>query len=165
VSPDELAARLRDRMPDTIVARGETTTVVPREDLVGLLAWLRDDAELAFDLLASITATDWLERSPRSWVSYELYSTAHRHRLRLKVGLTEGDERLPSVTGLYPTANWHEREVFDLFGIAFDGHPDPSRILLPDDWEGHPLRKSEELGGVDTRYRGSFIPPIDRRTT
>jgi NADH-quinone oxidoreductase subunit C len=98
-------------------------------------------------------------------VSYELYSTTHRHRLRVKVGLDEDDARVPSVVGLYPTADWHERETYDFFGIDFEGHPDLRRILLPEGWEGWPLRKDEELGGVDTRYRGAFIPPIDRRTS
>jgi NADH-quinone oxidoreductase subunit C len=98
-------------------------------------------------------------------VSYELYSTAHRHRVRLKVGLSEDDARVPSVTSLYPTADWHERETYDFFGITFEGHPDLSRILLPDDWDGHPLRKTEELGGVNTRFKGAFVPPVDRRTT
>jgi NADH-quinone oxidoreductase subunit C len=88
---------------------------------------------------------------------------AHRHRLRVKVGLPEGDERIASVTSLFPTANWHEREVYDLFGIVFEGHPDLRRIMLPEGWDGHPLRKTEELGGVDTPYRGAFIPPVDKR--
>jgi NADH-quinone oxidoreductase subunit C len=82
----------------------------------------------------------------------------------VKVGLHEDDLHVPSVTGLFPTADWHERETFDFYGVVFDGHPDLRRILLPDDWEGWPLRKTEELGGVDTRYHGAFIPPVDRRT-
>jgi NADH-quinone oxidoreductase subunit C len=69
------------------------------------------------------------------------------------------------VTGAFPTANWQEREVFDFFGVLFDGHPGLTRILMPDAWEGHPLLKTEELGGVDTRFHGAFIPPVDRRTT
>jgi NADH-quinone oxidoreductase subunit C len=71
---------------------------------------------------------------------------------------------VPSVTTLFPTADWHERETWDLFGVVFDGHPDLDRILLPSDWEGHPLRKDEELGGVGTSYKGAFIPPVDERT-
>jgi NADH-quinone oxidoreductase subunit C len=90
---------------------------------------------------------------------------AHRHRLRVKVGLAGEDPRVASITAMFPTANWHEREAWDFFGIVFEGHPDLVRILLPDDWEGFPLRKTEELGGVDTRYQGGFIPPVDRRTT
>lgn len=162
--PDELAAQVRERLPETVVARGEVTSVVDRQDLLAVLEELRDDPEIAFDLLSSVTATDWPRRSPRFWVSYELYSVEHHHRLRLKVGVGDQDPSVPSVTALYPTADWHEREVYDFYGIGFDGHPDLRRILLPEDWEGHPLRKTEELGGVDTRYRGAFVPPIDRRT-
>ncbi len=163
--PEELAVRLQGRVPDVTVARGETTLVVDRTQLPAVLEELRTDGELAFDFLSSVTATDWPGRVPRYWVSYELGSTRHHHRLRVKVGLAEDDARLPSVTSLFPTADWHERETFDLYGIVFDDHPHLSRILLPDGWEGHPLRKTEELGGVDTRYKGAFVPPVDRRTT
>ncbi len=163
MSPADLAARVRERLPDTIVARGEVTAVVDRDELLETLRGLRDDPGLGFDFLASVTATDRPGRTPRYWLSYELASTAHLHRLRLKVGLPEDDARAPSVTSLYPTADWHERETFDLFGIAFDGHPNLRRLLLPEGWDGHPLRKTEELGGVNTRYKGAFIPPVDRR--
>jgi NADH-quinone oxidoreductase subunit C len=161
----ELGDRLRSRYPDVIVVRSEATVLVAREELLDLVAELGEDEDLSFDLLVSVTATDFPGRRPRFWVSYELYSTTHRHRLRVKVGLDEDDARVPSVVGLYPTADWHERETYDLFGIDFEGHPDLRRILLPEGWEGWPLRKDEELGGVDTRYRGAFIPPIDRRTS
>jgi NADH-quinone oxidoreductase subunit C len=165
LNPADLAVRVRERLPETVAARGEVTSVVPREDLVAVLERLRDDPELGFDFLSGITATDWPGRSPRFWVVYELYSLANRHRLRLKVGVAEDDLRVASVSSVFPTADWHERETYDFYGIAFEGHPDLRRILLPEDWEGHPLRKTEELGGVDTQYRGGFIPPVDRRTT
>ena len=87
-----------------------------------------------------------------------------RQRLRVKVPLAEADLRVPSITGLFPAANWFEREVWDFFGIVFDGHPDLTRIFMPDDWEGFPLRKDEELGGVNTWFDGAFIPPVDKRT-
>jgi NADH-quinone oxidoreductase subunit C len=161
----ELGDRLRSRYPDVIVVRSEATVLVAREELLDLVAELGEDEDLSFDLLVSVTATDFPGRRPRFWVSYELYSTTHRHRLRVKVGLDDDDARVPSVVGLYPTADWHERETYDFFGIDFEGHPDLRRILLPEGWEGWPLRKDEELGGVDTRYRGAFIPPIDRRTS
>jgi NADH-quinone oxidoreductase subunit C len=160
----ELADRVRPRHPDVIVARNEATVVVDRSELLGALQAFRDDPELALDFLSSVTATDWPGRDPRFWMSYELSSVEHRHRLRVKVGLVEDDPHVPTVTGLYPTADWHEREVFDFYGIVFDGHPDLRRILLPEGWEGYPLRKTEELGGVNTRYKGAFIPPVDRRT-
>ncbi len=165
MSPGELADRLRVRCPDVVVARGEATVIVDRADLLDTLVFLRDDPDLSLGFLSSLTATDWPGRSPRFWLAYELYSTPHRHRLRVKVGLSEGDPRVPSITPMFPTANWHEREVYDFYGVVFDGHPDLRRILLPDDWEGHPLRKTEELGGVNTRYKGAFIPPVDTRTT
>ncbi len=161
--PPTIAERLADRWPDSVVARGEVTVLVAREELLDLLGSTRDDAELSFDFLSSVSATDWPGKDPRFWVIYELRSMEHHHRLRVKVGLREGDAHLPSVTSMFPTANWHERETFDLFGIVFDGHPDLTRILLPEGWEGHPLLKTEELGGVNTRYQGAFIPPVDTR--
>jgi NADH-quinone oxidoreductase subunit C len=159
-----LAERLRERFTDVLLARDEVTVVLGRDELVDALVRLRDQPDLSFGFLSSLTATDHLGRHPRFWVVYELRSVEHTHRLRLKVGLPSEDPHVPSVTPLFATADWHEREVWDLFGIVFDGHPDLDRILLPDDWEGHPLRKDEELGGVGTQYHGAFIPPVDERT-
>ncbi len=161
----EVADRVRARYPEVVVARGEATVIVDRSDLLDALAFLRDDPDLALGFLSSLTATDWPGKAPRFWVAYELLSIGHRHRLRVKVGLPEDDPHVPTVTSLFPTADWHERETYDFYGIRFDGHPDLRRILLPDEWDGHPLRKTEELGGVNTRYKGAFIPPVDRRTT
>jgi NADH-quinone oxidoreductase subunit C len=165
VNPAEIASRVRTRLADAVVARGEVTVVVAREELLEALAFLREDPELQLDFLSSVTATDHPGVNPRFWVVYELKSVAHHHRLRVKIGLAEDDARLPSVVSMFPTANWHERETWDFYGIAFDGHPDLTRILLPDDWDGFPLRKTEELGGVNTRFHGAFIPPVDTRTT
>jgi NADH-quinone oxidoreductase subunit C len=161
--PQAIAERVTGRWPDTVVARGEVTVLVDREGLLDLLAFLREDAELSFGFLSCVTATDWPGKDPRFWVIYELRSMEHHHRIRVKVGLREDDAHLPSVTTMFPTADWHERETFDFFGIVFDAHPGLERILLPDGWEGHPLLKTEELGGVNTRYQGAFIPPIDTR--
>ena len=161
----ELAEAVQAHGLEAVVARGEVTVVVERGELLGVLERLRADEALALDFLSGITVTDWPEREPRFWVAYELASTRHHHRLRVKVGLPAEDPHVPSVVGPFPTANWHEREAYDFFGIVFDGHPDLRRILLPDGWEGHPLRKTEDLGGVDTRYRGAFVPPVDRRTS
>jgi NADH-quinone oxidoreductase subunit C len=161
----ELAERVRAISTDVVISRDEVTAFVQPEELLGTLVSLRDDTELSFDALSSLTVVDWPDRVPRFWVAYELYSMAHRHRLRVKVGLPAEDPRVVSVTPMFPTANWHEREAWDFFGVVFEGHPDLVRILLPDDWEGFPLRKTEELGGIDTRYQGAFIPPVDRRTT
>jgi NADH-quinone oxidoreductase subunit C len=162
---DELAERVRARHPDVVVARDEVTLYLDRSELIEALSALRDDPEIQLDQLSSVTATDWPGREPRFWVSYELASAHHRHRLRVKVGVGERDARVPSVVGPFPTANWQEREVYDFYGIAFEGHPDLRRILMPDDWVGWPMRKTEELGGVPTRYRGALVPPVDRRTS
>jgi NADH-quinone oxidoreductase subunit C len=159
-----LAGRIGDHFSDVWVAREEVTVAVGRDELVDALIRLRDRSDLAFGFLSSVTATDHPEKEPRFWIVYELRSVEHAHRLRVKVGLSADDPHVPSVTRLFPTADWHERETWDLFGIVFDGHPDLERILLPDDWEGHPLRKDEELGGVGTQYHGAFIPPVDERT-
>jgi NADH-quinone oxidoreductase subunit C len=163
VNVDDLARRVGERVPDVLVARGELTAIVEPDELLATLAWLRDERDLAVDFLSSITATHRPDADPAFWVDYELRSIALRHRLRVKVGLRAGDEHVPTVTGLFPTADWHERETFDFYGIVFDGHPDLTRILLPDDWEGYPLRKDEPLGGVPTWFRGATMPPIDER--
>jgi NADH-quinone oxidoreductase subunit C len=164
VKPPELAERLRARFPDVLLARDEVTVFVEPGDLLAALGALRDDPDLALGFLCGVTATHQPGRIPELWVVYDLRSVEHAHRLRVKVGVSSEDPRLPSVVPMFPTANWHERETFDLFGIVFDGHPGLHRILLPEDWEGHPLRKDEELGGVGTWYRGAFIPPVDERT-
>ena len=163
MTPEDLARRVGEYVPDVLLARGEVTAIVDRAALLDTLGRLRDQQDLSFDFLSSVTATHWPDADPAFWVDYELRSIALRHRLRIKVGLRTGDEHLPSVVGLFPTANWHERETFDFYGIVFDGHPGLTRILLPDDWEGYPLRRDEALGGVPTRFRGATMPPIDER--
>ena len=163
-TPAELAQRLRTHFADVQVARDEVTVIVPAEDVVDSCEYLSADPELAFDFLSDLSATDWLGREPRFWLSYQLYSLRHRHRMRIKVGLPEQRTRVDTVTGVYPTADWLEREVFDFFGIVFDGHPDLRRIIMPDDWDGHPLRKDYSLGGVGTQYKGAFIPPVEERS-
>jgi NADH-quinone oxidoreductase subunit C len=166
VSPEEIAGRLRERFTDVLVARGEVTVLVAPADVPASLGSLRDDPDLSFDSLRCVTATHHPGAVPAIWVVYEMRSTANRHRVRVKAGLGSDDApHLPSVTGMFPTADWQEREVFDFYGVVFDGHPNLTRILMPDAWEGYPLLKTEELGGVDTRFHGAFIPPVDRRTT
>jgi NADH-quinone oxidoreductase subunit C len=163
VRPQDLADRVRPVVPDVVIARDEVTAIAERERLLEIVAWGRDDQELELGFLSCISATHWPDAQPAFWVSYELRSITKMHRLRLKVGLSEADAHVPSVTGLFPTANWLERETFDFFGVVFDGHPDLTRIMLPDDWEGYPLRKDEPLGGVPTWYHGATIPPVDQR--
>ncbi len=166
MSPEEIAELLRPRSSDVLLARGEVTVLVGPEEVVATLEALRDDPQLRLDFLSCVTATHHPGVVPALWVVYELRSTTLHHRVRVKAGLRSDEApHIPSVTATFPTANWQEREVFDFYGIVFDGHPDLTRILLPDEWEGHPLLKTEELGGVNTRYHGAFIPPVDQRTT
>ncbi len=160
---DRLAERLRERFEDVVTARGEVTLTVDPGGLVDTLRALREDPELSFDFLSDVSATDWPGRVPRMWLAYHLYSFEKGHRLRVKAGLLEERLRAPSVTSLFAAADWLEREVFDLFGVEFEGHPDLRRILMPEDWDGHPLRKDHPLGGVSTQYKGAFVPPPDQR--
>jgi NADH-quinone oxidoreductase subunit C len=156
---------LRERFPDAVEARGELTLIVERGELLDRLRDLQRADDLSFDFLSDATATDWPDREPRFWVAYHLSSSAHQHRIRVKVGLVSDDPVVPSIVPLYPAADYFEREVFDLYGIEFEGHPDLRRILMPDDWDGHPLRKDYGIGGVGTQYKGAFIPPVDQRSS
>ncbi len=125
---------------------GDWTVVVPASKLLEAGRVLRDTPDLAFDFFSDVTASDWPPRAQRFDVVYCLYSTRHRMRVRLKVRAGENDP-VPSVTGLWPAANWLEREVYDLFGVNFTGHPDRRRILMPEDWQGFPQRKDYPLEG------------------
>ena len=125
---------------------GDWTLVVSASRLLEVAAYLRDTPGARFDFCSDLTATDWPPRPQRFDVIYSLYSTTLRHRVRMKVRVAEG-QPVPSVTGVWPAANWLEREVIDMFGIPFEGHPDPRRILMPDEWQGHPQRKDYPLEG------------------
>jgi NADH-quinone oxidoreductase subunit C len=163
VTPEETAERVRRTSPDVVVARGEVTVSVSSDQLLPTLAALGRDTELDLGFLSCVTAIDYPGTDPRFWVTYELRSLEKMHRVRVRVGVGGADPHIPSVTSIFPTADWLERETFDLYGIVFDGHPGLTRILMPEDWEGYPLRKDEELGGVPTRYHGALVPPIDKR--
>jgi len=119
----------------------QTTIYVSRDDVPAAMRTLRDRDDLAFALLAELTAADFWPREPRFELIYILVSIVHRRRVRLKVRLDGNDARVATVSDVWPAANWLEREVWDLFGIVFDGHPDPRRLLMPEDWDGYPLRK------------------------
>jgi NADH-quinone oxidoreductase subunit C len=125
---------------------GDWTVIVPVSKLLETCRFLRDAPECAFDFCSDVTATDWPPRAQRFDVVYCLYSIRYRTRLRLKVRAGES-EGVPSVSGIWPAANWLEREVYDLFGVNFTGHPDRRRILMPEDWQGFPQRKDYPLEG------------------
>ena len=143
---DELRRRFGDAIVETDDHRGDLTAVVARAALRSVLAHCRDEAALAFDVLMDLTAVDYSkfpgrEDGPRFEVVYHLYSIPRNHRLRLKVRVDEDDASVPTAVGLWPIANWLEREVWDMFGIRFEGHPDLRRLLLYEEFVGHPLRK------------------------
>jgi NADH-quinone oxidoreductase subunit C len=125
---------------------GDWTVIVPAGKVVEAGLFLRDHEAGRFDFCSDVTAVDWPTRTPRFDVVYCLYSTRLHHRARMKVRIAEG-EAVPSVTGVWPSANWLEREVYDMFGVRFAGHPDLRRILMPEEWQGHPQRKDYPLEG------------------
>jgi len=141
---------LQAALPGVVLATsywvGDWTIVVPVGRLLEAGRQLRDARDSAFDTLSDLTATDWPLRPERFDVIYCLYSTRHRHRVRVKVKVSE-HEAVPSVTDLWPAANWLEREVYDMFGVNLTGHPDRRRILMPEDWQGFPQRKDYPLEG------------------
>ena len=153
-APSPLASAFLREHPEwvneTVVALGETTFVVSRKHIVAVCAFLKSTPGLEFNFLADLCGFDCgPEEEPRFEVNYHLFSTTKHHRVRLKVLLNEDDVHVPTVTGVWRTANWHERETYDLFGVIFDDHPDLRRILLPDDWQGHALRKDFPLRGYE----------------
>ncbi|MGH3882679.1 MAG: NADH-quinone oxidoreductase subunit C [Pseudonocardiaceae bacterium] len=167
---DELLAAMRERgipaeaIQQVTVDRGEITYYVRREHLVELCRTLRDDPALRFELCSSVSGVDYgPEVAQRLHVAYHLTSMTYRRRIRLEVAVDVDDAQVPSVVEVYPTADWHERETWDMFGIVFDGHPALTRILMPDDWDGHPQRKDYPLGGIPVEYKGAEIPPPDQR--
>jgi NADH-quinone oxidoreductase subunit C len=127
--------------------RGETTIVVPRELLRATAARCREQKALQYNLLTDATCVDRYPREPRFELNYHLVSIPRREKVRLKVRLSGSDPVVDSLVPVWPGANWLEREIFDLFGIRFNGHPDLRRILLPDDWEGYPLRRDYPVQG------------------
>lgn len=143
--------KLREWSPqavaETILFRDELTIVVPRAQLHRTADFLQSDPEMAFTYLCDVTGVDRFPVEPRFELNYHLVSMSRRERLRLKVRVDTSDAVVDTVSNVWPTANWHEREVFDLFGVRFEGHPDLRRILLPEDWEGHPLRKDFPVEG------------------
>lgn len=147
-----------------VVDRGELTFHVRREQIVAACQTLRDDPDLRFELLASVSGAHYPDQTGRELHTiYHLLSITHNRRVRLEVTCPDADPHVPSVVGVYPTADWQERESWDFFGIQYDGHPALTRIQMPDDWPGHPQRKDYPLGGIGVEYKGATIPPPDTR--
>ena len=145
-----LVATLQSAVPGATIEPVEsvdlqTTIYVSRDHVPAIARVLRDSADLKFSFLAELTATDYWPREPRYEIVYILVSIEHRLRVRMKVRVSGADAHVATVSDIWPAANWLEREVWDLFGIVFDGHPDPRRLLMPEDWEGFPLRKDSPV--------------------
>jgi len=150
---NELVTRFRAKfgaaLVDAIEDRKQAILIVERAQLAEIALHLRDEEK--FDMLSDLTAVDWPKREKRFDVVLNLYSFPKNERLRLKVHAADAEE-VPSVVGVWPAANWPEREAFDMFGIIFSGHPDLKRILLPDEWQGYPLRKDYDILQQDTAW-------------
>ncbi|MGO8728857.1 MAG: NADH-quinone oxidoreductase subunit C [Streptosporangiaceae bacterium] len=147
-----------------VVASGELTLHVRREYLTTVAARLRNEPALAFELCLGVSGVHYPDDIGRELhAAYHLLSVTHNRRVRLEVSVPDADPHIPSIVGVYPTCDWHERETWDFFGIVFDDHPALTRIEMPDDWKGHPQRKDYPLGGIPVEYRGATIPPPEDR--
>jgi NADH-quinone oxidoreductase subunit C len=147
-----------------VVDRNELTLHVHREALPQVAQRLRDEPALRFELCLGVNGVHYPHETGRELHAvYPLQSITHNRRVRLEVSAPDGDPHIPSLFGIYPTNDWHERETYDFFGIIFDGHPSLTRIEMPDDWHGHPQRKDYPLGGIPIEYKGAEIPPPDER--
>jgi NADH-quinone oxidoreductase subunit C len=148
---DITVKKLRERFPDSILDvsffRDETTFLVKKEDILPIARFVHSDADLSCDFLSDLCCVDYLEREPRFEIVYHLYSIKNNKRVRIKAPIPSNYQVISSVCSVWKTADWLERECYDMYGIGFEGHPDLRRILLTDDWEGHPLRKDYPLKG------------------
>jgi len=148
----DIVAKLKSKFGDQALEfgefRDELTVTVPKEQIVGVCQFLKDDPDLRFDLLADLCGIDMNTSEKRFGVIYNLFSISKRQRVRLKTFVEEESPKVPTVTGIWMTANWHERETYDMFGIVFEGHPDLRRMYMPEEFEHHPLRKDFPLMGI-----------------
>ncbi len=163
---DEVADTLETtvNLGNVVIHRGEITFHVRREDLLAVAQLLRDDPRMRFEFCAGVSGVNYPDdKGAELHAVYHLLSMTFNRRIRLEVSMPDADPHVPSLVGIYPTNDWHERETYDMFGIIFDGHPSLTRILMPDDWPGHPQRKDYPLGGIPVEYKGGTIPPPDQR--
>ncbi|QHC20380.1 NADH-quinone oxidoreductase subunit C [Streptomyces sp. GS7] len=148
----------------TVVDRGEITFHIAREHLPAAARTLRDDPALRFELCTGVSGVHYPGDQGRELHAvYHLRSITHNRLIRLEVSAPDADPHVPSLVGVYPTNDWHERETYDFFGLVFDGHPALTRIMMPDDWQGFPQRKDYPLGGIPVEYKGARIPAPDQR--
>lgn len=165
---ERVLARIEELVDDpfarVLFDRGELTIFVAREKLLTVMEKLRNDALLRYEGCMSVSGVHYPnDAGAELHVVHHLQSFTHNRRLRVETTAPDADPHVPSVCGLYPSADWHERETWDMFGIVFDDHPALTRILMPDDWVGHPQRKDYPLGGIPVEYKGATIPAPDER--
>jgi NADH-quinone oxidoreductase subunit C len=168
---DALAASLAEAgssfeaaVEQVVVGNGDLTLYVRREHLLAVASRLRDDPALAFEMCLGVSGVHYpADAAEELHAVYHLLSITHNRRLRVEVIAPDADPHIPSLVGVYPTCDFHERETWDFFGLIFDGHPALTRIEMPDDWRGHPQRKDYPLGGIPVEYRGATIPPPEER--
>ncbi|MEV6861140.1 NADH-quinone oxidoreductase subunit C [Streptosporangium subroseum] len=159
-----LGGDLFDAVERVVVDRDELTFHVKRERLLDVAQILRDDPALRFELSLGVSGVHYPHLlGEELHAVIHLCSITHNRRLRVEVSCPDDDRHIPSTVSVYPTHDWHERETWDFFGIIFDGHPALTRIMMPDDWDGHPQRKDYPLGGIPVEYRGAEIPAPDQR--
>ena len=153
-----------DAIEKVVIDRGEMTFFVHPDHLLRVASLLRDEPSLRYELCLGVSGVHIPGDTGRELHSVvHLMSITHNRRVRLEVATADADRRVPSLVSVYPTADWHERESYDFFGILYDGHPGLTRIMMPDDWPGHPQRKDYPLGGIPVEYKGATIPPPDQR--
>lgn len=151
-------------MEKIVVFTDELTLSVRRERVQDVARALRDDPALRFELCLGVNGVHYPDAAGRELqAAYHLLSITHNRRVRVEVAAPETDPHMPSLFAVYPTTDWHEREAYDFYGIVFDGHPSLTRIMMPDDWHGYPLRKDYPLGGIPVEYKGARIPAPDQR--
>ncbi len=160
-----LGADFGSAVTRVVVDRGELTLHVHRDHLLAVCQGLRDDAALRFEICTGVSGVHYpQDTGAELHAVYHFQSlTHHMRRVRVEVTCPDDDPRIPSIVAIYPADDWHERETFDMFGIVFEGHPALTRILMPDDWPGHPQRKDYPLGGIPVEYKGATIPAPDQR--
>lgn len=147
-----------------VIDRGEITFFVKRDHLVDFARVLRDEPALRFEMCMGVNGVHYPDDKGRELhACYPFLSITHNRRIRVEVTAPDADPHIPSIVGIYPSNDWHERETWDFFGIVFDGHPALTRIEMPDDWVGHPQRKDYPLGGIPVEYKGATIPAPDNR--
>ena len=157
INPVETArSGLGEAVQDVVEHRGETTVVVDAAKIDQVCQFFRDTAGLEYNFLSDVTAVDYYPQEPRFAMCYHLYSMIHNRRIRLKAYLPGENPKLPTITGVWPAANFQEREAFDMMGIVFEGHADLRRILMPEDWEGNPLRKDYPLGYEPVQFSFNY---------